>query len=688
MLRSAFIFILTTLIAFTAPVAAQQNGFKPALILFGGGYSNAYSEITSAAIAHSGREDINILILPTTLASDPDDIPETEREQILDTAEFHRQLFQESCENLAPNPYRCRTLVVPVITRPDAYDQNNLGAFELELSAIVILDGDQATGIEIVSGTPIELELSQEYERGTPIAGVGAGAMDLSNAMIAGYHDNYTASNGLQFGSVDLWNSSEKHGLLIGSRYAILDEQFYKEGNLARLLNAISIPEAPHVGVGIDTDTGVHLSDGFRLAGVSGPSIVTILDAQTYHSAQGVQYKGSENTLSLRNVIIDTIAPGDSGYDLQRMRHSLRYPYPQISREFDTLALPSEAGSLIIAGGLDESLQNNPILNRFVSISGGREAKILVIAGGFQTIAAAAQAAIDYSSAINVTTHNLIIPPDSTIPLVIPDGFTGIVFISSDSSKINTDILTPLNDAWMSGTPLLVDDAASAIIGKSIFTESPAISSEDEVLLPKNPPVFQETAQIKEGLNLLEINVTPRIMGANQWANWISLAYNQPELLSLGISENSAVELSRNRAYTLGENPVFVLDLRSATLESGTNNGAVIANGLLDVFAAKEIIMPVTADADAIPASMPTPIVLTPTNTPIPTTTPTLAPTPSPTSTPTLIPTPTKKVKLTPTPLIIPPPSNPGTRNIMVTFGVLIVMVIVIGILLNRRRIF
>ena len=177
-------------------------------------------------------------------------------------------------------------------------------------------------------------------------------------------------------------------------------------------------------------------------------------------------------------------------------------------------------------------------------------------------------------------------------------------------------------------------------------------------------------------------------MAANNWGDWISLASKQPELLSLGIAENAAVELSRYRAYALGENPVFVLDLRSATLESGTNNSAVIANGLLDVFAPKEIIEPATADINAVPVTNPTPILLTPTITPIPTSTPTLAPSLTPTTTPTITPVPTKKIKATPTPLRIPPPSNPGTRNFMVTFGVLIVIVIVIGILINRRRIF
>ncbi len=54
----------------------------------------------------------------------------------------------------------------------------------------------------------------------------------------------------------------------------------------------------------------------------------------------------------------------------------------------------------------------------------------------------------------------------------------------------------------------------------------------------------------------------------------------------------------------------------------------------------------------------------------------------------TLTPSPTVRVKATPTPLVIPPPTNPGTRRLMVGFGVLIVLVVIVGIWINRERAF
>jgi cyanophycinase len=391
--------------------------------------------------------------------------------------------------------------------------------------------------------------MSQEYEHGIPIAGVGAGALNLSDAMIAGYHENYSAGDALNFGSVDLWYSSERHGLLFGSRHAVLDEQFFQEGNLARLLNAISLPEAPHVGVGIDSNTSVHLSDGTRLADVSGQSIVTIFDAETYHSAQGVSYKGSDNILSLWNIIFNTIASGNSAYELQRRQHSLRYPYPRLIRTFDSFVTPPDAGTLIIAGGLSETLADNPILKRFVELSGGDSARILVIAGGFPSQIAAKQAAGNYASALGVTTQTLVIISDNPTPIVIPEHYTGVLFIASDPAKLNQGALSPVRDAWLSGTPLLVDDGASAIVGNAYFDTTKPVNTDDESDGPERNWGIPDSSGIQAGINLVDINITPQIMADNNWGSWISLAYNQPEMLSLGISENTAVELSPTRRF-------------------------------------------------------------------------------------------------------------------------------------------
>jgi len=70
---------------------------------------------------------------------------------------------------------------------------------------------------------------------------------------------------------------------------------------------------------------------------------------------------------------------------------------------------------------------------------------------------------------------------------------------------------------------------------------------------------------------------------------------------------------------------------------------------------------------------------LTPQNAPAETLSPTTTPLPPE-------PTPTKKPRPTATPLKIPPPTGQRTINWIITFGSLIVIVIIFGYLINRRN--
>jgi hypothetical protein len=137
----------------------------------------------------------------------------------------------------------------------------------------------------------------------------------------------------------------------------------------------------------------------------------------------------------------------------------------------------------------------------------------------------------------------------------------------------------------------------------------------------------------------------------------------------------------------LGKQAAFVLDLRSAALDHGTQGEYVIANGLLDVFATGDEVLPQTADIHDNPLRAATPEPPTPTPTLTPQPTATLQPTPNPTDTP-LEPTPTRAHRPTATPQTIPPPTNMSTTNLMVLLGVLIVIVILIGVLINYQRVF
>ena len=170
------------------------------------------------------------------------------------------------------------------------------------------------------------------------------------------------------------------------------------------------------------------------------------------------------------------------------------------------------------------------------------------------------------------------------------------------------------------------------------------------------------------------------------------MAYDHPELLHLALDENTAIEFTPQGASVIGENVAFVIDFRTAKLGLGENQGGHVAvnvtNGLLDVFTPGEKIQPVVADIQARYKVAPTPDLRT--ATPTPTSTATLIPTATATSTPTDTLPPGKATRTprpTATPLTIPPPSDPESTQQMIGFGVFVVLVILFGVLINRKRI-
>jgi cyanophycinase-like exopeptidase len=508
--------------------------------------------------------------------------------------------------------------------------------------------------------------------------------------MLAGYKPGYEAGNSLDFGAVEIWDSSEKHGLSFGLGNAILDQHFYQHGRMGRLLNTIAMPDVPHIGIGIDAYTGVHVIDNKTIENVFGLFTITILDGESYHSADSVQYRGPRNLLSLRNILVHILSPGEFSYDLSTKHHSLANPPEKLNRQFNSLKLPENAGSLILSGNLGTFLPGDPILNRFVNLSGGHNAKLLAIAAGYPSTQEANNAIDQLSAALPVPFQSLIIKQDTFKPIELPEGMTGIILIGKDQSLVPVHLLTPVIKAWRSGTTLLSDDAASAVIGSYYSAHPPSPQDEMMAEAATQKSFLIGNTVIRQGLGLLDVTLESRILENNRWGRFFSLAYNHPELLAIGLPDHTALEITQNNPAIVGDNVAFILDLRSAKLDLGTNQGFVIANGLLDVFAPGEILQPELADINRAPVRIGTPVL--PTLTSTITATPIETPIPAEISqveiqpleqTPPSIPE--KNTRPTPTPLVIPPPADPGKAKLIILGGAMAALIVLIGVLINRR---
>ena len=618
-----------------------------ALLPIGGGYSDIYAGFSQAAVANARENQVKILVLAPTYSTNPVSITAAERATNLKDAEERRFQIEEACKRAASPPVTCQAVLAPLFTRADAENPATLSLFSADLSAIFILGGDQTVGMQVILGTPVEPKLAELHQNGVIIGGTSAGGGMQSRAMLAGYNPNYAAENSLFWGAADVWNSPEKHGLSFGLQTAILDQHFHQRARFGRLLNAILQPGVPHLGVGVDAYTGLTAQDEV-LRDVFGLYTVTILDAETYQAADGVRYVTLDASrpplLSARNLLVSLLSPGDFSYNLKTRQSSLAAPAPRLERRFESLRLPSGAGPLFLAGDLSKNLASSPVTARFKAVAGE---KILVVATGYPSERAAESVLNSYSQAFGSFAQVFV----TDQPLVIPPETTGIVIFGKDQSKLNPAALAPLKAFWRSGRPLLADNAAAALMGSFYSAHGPTPSDAEEAELATQKSFRQGKTNLQPGLGLLPVTLEPQLLTDNRFGRWFSLAYNHPELLALGLNHATAVEVSPTGASLLGENGLLLLDLRTAQLALGKNDGFVLANGLLDLFAPGELLQPALADiqAEFLPAATPA----------LPTASPTLTVTPTPAATATLA-APVENLPTASAPAPVPAPATVG----------------------------
>ena len=668
------IFLISSFILSSSALAQDSPGL---LIPIGGGYADIYGGFSQAAVANARNGQVNILILAPTYSTNPDQISEAERQTNIKDAEERRFQVEEACKRAAPPDVTCKATLAPIFTRSDASNPTHLSLFADDLAAVFILGGDQTVAMQILANTPAETRLTELQRAGTIIAGTSAGGGMQSATMLAGYNPNYASESALFFGAADVWNSPDKHGLPSGLQNAILDQHFQQRARLGRLVNAILQPGIVHVGVGVDAYTGVIAEDEV-LSGVFGLYTVTVLDAETYHAADAVKYvtisESRPPLLSARNILVSLLSPGDFSYNLKTRQPSLASPAPQVERRFDALTLPEGAGALVLAGDLSASLDGNAILARFIELAGGQNANLLVVADGGATNAANERTAQRYADALSkLGAKTSVGTADSS-----KESITGFIFVGRDASK-----MTPpewVKEHWLAGKPILADNAAATLIGSFYAAHPPTPSEGEDAEAATQQSFWHGKTNIQPGLGLVNITLQPQMLADNRFGRWFALAYNQPELLAIGLNKETAIEINAEGTNVLGNNDIFVLDLRSAQLALGTNNGFVIANGLLDIFAPGEALQPEKADVSAVYSIRPTPMLNAIEAQTAPATEPTSPPTPT-----TAVNSLETATQATAADVRSEPPIQPPAQSIPPVWGLVIGLVLAVGAALAAK---
>ncbi len=608
MKKLPFFLLTLSLLLQPLPAQAQPAAGGGLLVPVGGGYSDVYPGIVAAMLDRAQNRQVRITVVPASYSSNAERISAGERTQNLQDAERRRVEIEAACGRAAPAGVTCTAEIAPIFVRADAEDVRNLRYFESGVTAVFLLGGDQAIAMQVLAGTPVEKALAALYDRGGVVAGTSAGGGMQSRAMIAGYSPNFAAANSLHNGAALLWqdgkHSEAQRGLDFGAADVIFDQHFFQRGRLGRLLEAIVRPAAPHVGAGIDAYTGLRVESGQVLTGVFGLYTVAVLDAATLDAAGSVQYVGEPRALSLRNVLVHLLAPGEYSFDLAQRRHSLAPPPQTVARSFAGLALPAGAGPLLIAGGGNQAGQD-AIYDRFAQEIEPRRGPLLVVAAGFPNDKPAQRAAEKLadnlvekytgSSAaggapLAVTTQVLSSKGENT--LVLDEPYAAIVVLGRDQSLLDPSRLQAVRAAWLAGTPLLLDGAAAAIAGQVFSRHGPPAEEGDAAEIDAQRSFLAGRTVIVPGLDLLPVTIEPQVLESNRWGRLFSLAYTHSRLPAFAVGSDTALLVSTSGAAVLGDGAVIALDLRRATRALGSNQAYVVANGLLDVFAPGEQVVP------------------------------------------------------------------------------------------------
>ena len=157
--------------------------------------------------------------------------------------------------------------VVDPETREQAHDPAVVEAVDTA-TGVFMSGGSQLRLSQLLPGTPLGDAIHRAHDRGTVIGGTSAGASIVSDFMISMGDEGVTPRQRASQVSAGL-------GLLRG---VVVDQHFDQRARYGRLMSVIA--PSPHLlGVGIDEDTAIVVSDG-RTFEVRGSGAVFVLDCR------------------------------------------------------------------------------------------------------------------------------------------------------------------------------------------------------------------------------------------------------------------------------------------------------------------------------------------------------------------------------------------------------------------------
>jgi len=206
------------------------------------------------------------------------------------------------------NTLGCKNVhILDIRAKEDSEKQSSIDLIK-SANCIMFSGGNQSKITDKIGGTTIHKILVDRYknETGFVIAGTSAGAMVMTNEMIAGG----SATEAFIKGAVTMYN-----GLALIPEL-IIDSHFIRRGRFGRQSEAVA--KFPNlIGFGLAEDTGMIIKNN-NTCTVIGSGMVIVFDGKSLtHNNEKVLEKGTPMTMA--NLTVHVLSNGDQ-YDLKNRK--------------------------------------------------------------------------------------------------------------------------------------------------------------------------------------------------------------------------------------------------------------------------------------------------------------------------------------------------------------------------------
>lgn len=226
--------------------------------------------------------------------------------------------------------------------------------------------------------------------------------------------------------------------------------------------------------------------------------------------------------------------------------------------------------TLLIIGGAEDKMGRSLLLRRFVRLAGGQRSRIVIIPTASSFVNEVVEAYTGVFTRLRAGADLQVVHAPSRAAAHDPElvarieNATGVFFTGGSQLKLSqyyvgTSVGEAIHAAYRAGTVIAGTSAGASIMSRFM------ISLGDEGLTPR-----QRSSQLTAGLGLLEnVIIDQHFDQRGRYGRLMSLVANSPNLIGMGIDENTATEIRDERRLTvLGAGGVFVIDARAAVTDA------------------------------------------------------------------------------------------------------------------------